>query len=294
MILDKRSTRFTIMLCLAAITACLSGSLVYQRIRTANLSHAITEESSQLSELRRSIDETRSAAKQYDSLTRRLGGALQECSWSEQMPFAVSQINGIFSAHGVKIQSLRPEPMIAMKSVERFPLRVVIKPTLKQLVAILKDLKSAEPLIHLQRLNIRTARDFDDTLEADMTITSFVVLDKHSTMTRGKLPPLSVVKDVNKKSGSTKPANPSPMVTQAIPTTPKSPVKYHGHTWPPPSATKSSVVRVKTDTTPVPVVNAVQHAPTFPPITNVMPFPTGNPVARPGGSVPAFPPGGTR
>jgi len=167
----------------------LGAGVIWQRAAGSALSRGIREQRQILSKTRRELRNCVTWRKDYADLSLKLGGRLPECTWSDQMPFAVTQLTGLVETHGVKIETLRPEPMTSANGILRFPLGIELQVGLRELTRILKDIESTVPLLKIERLDIRTPKDKPDKLQVSMTVASFVVLDKKAPLTKRRALP---------------------------------------------------------------------------------------------------------
>ncbi|HUV04714.1 MAG TPA: type 4a pilus biogenesis protein PilO [Armatimonadota bacterium] len=167
----------------------LGAGVIWQHAARSALSRQIREQRQLLSSTRRELRNCVKWRRDYTDLSLKLGGRLPECTWSDQMPFIVSQLTGIVESHGVKIQTLRPEPMTAASGILRFPLGIEIQTGLRELTQILEDIENTVPLLEIERLDIRAAQDKPDKLQVGMTVASFVVLDKRAPLTKRRALP---------------------------------------------------------------------------------------------------------
>jgi len=177
----KRATIFASVVLAVALVG-MTAAVVQQNIAASRLSHEIAEQQRLRDKLRRELDQAEIWKNDYEHLSARLGGRLPECSWSEQMPFIVAQFSGIVGPHGLKIETLQPQPMSAAGRVLRFPMRLGLQTDLADLTAVLKDLQKTVPLLQVERLDIRSAQDKGEKLQVDMTVSSFVVLDQRAPL----------------------------------------------------------------------------------------------------------------
>jgi Tfp pilus assembly protein PilO len=169
---------------LAVALVGLIAAVVRQNIAASRLSHEIAEQRRLRGDLGRELAKAEVWKKDYKDLSARLGGRLPECSWSEQMPFVVGQISGIVGPHGLKIETLQPQPMSAAGRVLRFPMRLGLQADLASLTAVLEDIGKTVPLLQVERLDIRSAQDKGEKLQVDMIVSSFVVLDQRAPLAR--------------------------------------------------------------------------------------------------------------
>jgi Tfp pilus assembly protein PilO len=169
---------------LGLAVAGLTLGIVLQRVALARTSRQVRAGQRELIRARQEVKDRASWQKDYSELSLKLGGRLPECTWGEQMPFIVSQVTGIVESHGLMIETLRPEPMATSKRILRFPLRIGIQAGLRDVTQVIRDIERAVPLLDIERLDIRTAEGKGDKLQADMTVSSFVVLDKKSPVAR--------------------------------------------------------------------------------------------------------------
>jgi len=63
-------------------------------------------------------------------------------------------------------------------------MRLVLQADLKHLTELLKDISGSSPLLDVERLEVRNAQGETGKLQVNMTVASFVVIDKNSPITR--------------------------------------------------------------------------------------------------------------
>lgn len=171
---------------LALLILILAGAVVAREINESRLSRDIAAKKQLLADYKKDLCDCRNWRKDYSSLCLKLGGRMPQCSWSDQMPFIVAQLTGIVESRGLKIESLQPQPMTEDKPVERFPLRIGLQTDLASLTSVMEDIEKTVPLLEIERLDIR---DKDGKLQADMTVSSYVVIDKDAPVVKKrKLP----------------------------------------------------------------------------------------------------------
>lgn len=169
---------------LSVLVVALAIGVIAQQLAASRLSNGIQAQKQLLAKSQVELKDRAKYRDDYGDLALKLGGRMSTCSWSDQMPFMVAQVSGIVQANGLKIENLQPEPMTASSNIERFPMRLVIQTDLKNLTKLLKDMSTAVPLIDVERLEVRNAQGESDKLQVNMTVSSFVVLDKNSRVTR--------------------------------------------------------------------------------------------------------------
>lgn len=187
--MNNHKTRMTriILIVLVVVTISLAVALVYQRIAISRLSSELQSRKHRLAVMQHDLEERTRYQKDYKELSLKLGGRFARCTWSDQMPYMVSQLNGILQPHGVKIKTLKPEPMTSRSMISRFPLGIEIDVTIAQLTGILKDIQSTVPLLSIERLDISPSANSADLLEVSMRIASFVVIDKQGGLPERRL-----------------------------------------------------------------------------------------------------------
>lgn len=172
----------TIVMCVVVLA--LGIGVVAQQLSATRLSGDIAEQKRLIAESKKDLKSRTASRDEYSDLSLTLGGRMSTCTWSDQMPYMVSQVTGIVEANRVRVESLQPEPMTSSGSVQRFPMRLGLQADLRHVTDILQDLKTAVPLIDIERLDIRNSQTGNGKLQINMTVASFVVLDKNSPVTR--------------------------------------------------------------------------------------------------------------
>jgi len=204
----------TIALCAAVIA--LGVGVIAQRLSAARMFDDILAQKQLLSKSKQDLKDRAKYHSEYTDLSLKLGGRMSTCSWSDQMPYMVAQVTGIVESKGLKVARLEPEPMTSSGAIERFPMRIGFETDLKHVTDVLRELKSAQPLIDIERLDIRNAPNGNGKLQISMTVASFVVLDKDSPVVRRR-----AVIPVKKDKASEEKKSDTPSTTPEVTATEK-------------------------------------------------------------------------
>ncbi len=202
---------------LGVLVVALAIGVIAQQLAASRLSNGIQAQKQLLLKSRGELKDRAKWRDDYGDLALKLGGRMSTCSWSDQMPFMVAQVSGIVQANGLKIENLQPEPMTASSNIERFPMRIVVQTDLKNLTKLLKDMSTAVPLIDVERLEVRNAQGESDKLQVNMTVSSFVVLDKNSRVTRRRAVVPAKTAAVESKSADKAVAKPADQPSKPAP-----------------------------------------------------------------------------
>lgn len=181
---SKRSVHAIATIALCVVVVVLLVSVVAQRVAASRLAREIRVQQQSLTDARQNLENRRKWSRDYDELSLRLGGRMSACSWSDQMPYMMAQVNGIVQANGLKAENLQPEPMVATSNIRKFPMRVAVQTDLRRLTDVLKDVRNSSPLLDVERLEVRQPQDGDGGLQINMTVASFIVLDPHAPVAR--------------------------------------------------------------------------------------------------------------
>ena len=181
---SKQRARVFSAVALGAVVIGLAAAVTYQKVANYGVLRDIRQQRAGLADLKRHLSNCEKWREDYQDLSLKLGSRLQNSNWSDQMPFMVTQLTGIVEARGLKIESLQPEQMISGEHILRFPLRVGLNCDLSDLTGILRDIESTTPLLDIERLNITMNPDSSGKLQIGMTVSSFVVRDKHAPQTK--------------------------------------------------------------------------------------------------------------
>ena len=165
---------------LAVVVACLAVAVVIQRIEAARLSSEVMGQRGRLRAASRKLRSNAKCQKDYEALSLKLGGRLRSCTWSDQLPYMLGQLDGIIQAQELKMDTLQPEPMTSVKTILRFPMRLSFQTDIGRLTKVLAEIDKATPLLKIERLNALNSKESKQNLQVDMTVASFVVLDKHA------------------------------------------------------------------------------------------------------------------
>jgi len=215
---SKRRITLVTAVVLGAVVLGLGAAAIAQRLAISRILREIGEQRTLLASARRELEETSAWRRDYDDLSLKLGGRLADCCWSDQMPYMVAQLTGIMEPHGLKIETLQPQPMTSAQRILRFPLRIGLQTDLATLAKVLEDIEETVPLLEVEQLDIRNAQGREGKLQIGMTVSSFVVLDKRAPVTsRRQIPkPLkmaSAPRETTAAAPGAKPPAPAPGVS---------------------------------------------------------------------------------
>ncbi len=177
---SRQRTQLIATAALCILIVGLGAGVVAQRLAASRISHDIERQKQLLTRARQDAKDRAVFRNDFHDLSLKLGGRMSTCSWSDQMPFMMAQVTSIVEANGLKVESLQPEPMTSNGSIQRFPMRLGLQADMKHLAEVLKDLKSSVPLIDIERLEVRNAQGESGKLQMNLTVATFVVLDKGS------------------------------------------------------------------------------------------------------------------
>lgn len=169
---------------LAVVVVGLAAAVAHQKVTKYRLLRDVRQQTTRLAGLERDLSNRAKWRNDYQNLSLKLGAGLQNFTWSDQMPFMVTQLTGIVEAQGLKIASLQPEEMTSGEHILRFPLRVALNCDLSDLTKILQEIESTKPVLNVERLDVRTSPDESGKLQVGMTVSSFVVRDDHAAPTK--------------------------------------------------------------------------------------------------------------
>ena len=180
---NRRASAISIAL-LALVVLGLATGVVHQRLAASRTKREIAEQKTLLVRYRSQSYKCVDSQKDYKEFCLKIGGRLPECSWSDQMPFMLSQVEGILAPRGLKMETLQPQPMFSYRNVLRFPVRIGLQADLAGLIGLLEDFEKTNPLLEVDRLDMRNAQGQGDKLQVDITLSSFVVLDPTSPVVK--------------------------------------------------------------------------------------------------------------
>jgi Tfp pilus assembly protein PilO len=153
----------------------LAAIMVNQMFMRSRLSGRVKEQQQLLSDLTAGASGNRTAMDKYDEMVIKLCGRIPDGTARENMPFMINQVAGVMRSHGVRPETLKPEPVTVVDGIDRVPLRVSFSASLGNMVLVVRDIEDTIPVMHIDQLSIRPATDKSGTLHAEMTISSFVV-----------------------------------------------------------------------------------------------------------------------
>lgn len=175
------------MIVIGLITVGLAIAVVGQQITGSQLSTDLRQQRKTLKDTIDTIKEYKTLSMNYDDLSLKLGGRHRSISSSKMTVSIMNQINGIAQMQGIKLDSLRPDPATTVNSITRLALRISFKASLGDITRVIQSIETTVPLLHIEQLNIRAADDKSDMLQADMTISSFGIIDKNAPELVGRV-----------------------------------------------------------------------------------------------------------
>ena len=98
-------------------------------------------------------------------------------TWSDQLPVMVAQVSAVVGPSGVRVQSMQPAPMVAADKLVRFPLRLVLQGNLAGVVTFLRLARQQAPTLGVDQLTVHTGTQTPDLLRAEVTLSSYVMLE---------------------------------------------------------------------------------------------------------------------
>ena len=163
-------------LTIGLVTAGLIGICVYQYAADAAAARAIVAQREALANARSYAVEL--AAMQADGrqLNDKVTSHRAPWSWSEQLPLMVTQISGIMTDSGIKIDTLQPVTIVERQHLTRFPLRLTLRADLASLTAVLQRIQQAVPLLAVDHCAIRAGQKPGEPLQVEMTLSSYVIV----------------------------------------------------------------------------------------------------------------------
>jgi hypothetical protein len=162
----------------------LAGAAVHQRIASSRIRGEIADQQGLLAQCKGQSSKCVDSQGNYKECSLKLGGRFPKCSWTEQMPFMLSQVEGIATPLGLKIDTLQPQPMTSARNILRFPVRIALQADLTSVTRLLEDFERTSPLLEVDRLDLRNADGKSGKLQVDMTLSSFVVLDANAPVSK--------------------------------------------------------------------------------------------------------------
>jgi len=175
--MNRPQTLRTIVLIFALAAAGAAGVCIYQYVALAAASHATVEQKDTLKQVvtyQRELEKLRADGRKMSEKVKQRTGPW---TWSEQLPVMVTQISVIVEHSGAKIDTLQPSPAVERDGLTRFPLRLTLRTDLKQLTAVMQRLREAVPLLSVDHLAIRAGEKPGDSLQVEMTLTSYVIVN---------------------------------------------------------------------------------------------------------------------
>lgn len=164
-------------LILGLLAALLAGAGIYQYAAAAIAVHAIAGQRNTLKQTTAYLSELARARADSVQVSKQVLQRKGQWSWSEQLPVMVTQISVIVEHSGAKIDTLQPSPAVERDGLTRFPLRLTLRTDLKQLTAVMQRLREAVPLLSVDHLAIRAGEKPGDSLQVEMTLTSYVIVN---------------------------------------------------------------------------------------------------------------------
>ncbi|MHB0998421.1 MAG: type 4a pilus biogenesis protein PilO [Armatimonadota bacterium] len=167
---------------LGFLVICLAIMVTVQQISNAGITSKIDMQEQVLSKLIKESTSASEIEKSYARLSARFGGDNGEVTWDKQMPRMINALTGAMQAHGLKIETLKPEPITVTGSIQRFPLRITFKSKLRNLVESVREIEKLNPYMDVEGLNIRVTEKESNILQADAIVSLFAIANSNSAI----------------------------------------------------------------------------------------------------------------
>jgi len=175
--ISKLQTTVIIKCILGLVILGLGIGIIAQRLAISGLRSEVAEKTKELAKLRTEDTDAKSMTVKYKDLVNKLGDRYQKVSWGKHLPTMMNQINGIMTAHSIKMDTLRPEPLTNANDISRLPMHISFKANLGDLARVVQDIEKATPLLSIEQLDVRVPTNQSDLLEMDMIVSSFAITD---------------------------------------------------------------------------------------------------------------------
>jgi Tfp pilus assembly protein PilO len=161
---------------LAVIALGLGGWLGYQGLSALSTTRQLRSESAMLAQEQALASELREAQATTKRLREQVRTHPSTWSWGEQLPFMIDQVSVLVRDSGVRVQSMQPAPVVEAEKLARFPLRLSLDGSLASVVVFLRRAREQSPALGVDQFNLHTGTDPGDLLRAEVTLSSYVVL----------------------------------------------------------------------------------------------------------------------
>ena len=171
---------------LLVVVVGLVATVGYQYLARASVERQIALSQQALTANREAVNKYAGWRKDYERLAKKLGERMPACTWSEQMAPMVTRLTDIAWQQKIKIETLQPEPAVTIEQITRFPLRISLHADLARLTPMLQALRTTTPALQIDKLDIRTEPAKDNLLKVEMTVASFVIVEKQASADKKK------------------------------------------------------------------------------------------------------------
>lgn len=162
---------------LGVLAAGLAVGSGYLYLASATLQRQTTEQREALTETQRIARQLAIAHTASHTLTTRVPRHTAPWTWSEQLPVSMTQVAGLVEGSGGVIDTMQPAPVVASAQLTRFPLRLTLHATLKQLTALLRTAQAATPTLAVDGLTIHAGQPGDNVLSVELTLSSYALVE---------------------------------------------------------------------------------------------------------------------
>jgi Tfp pilus assembly protein PilO len=178
-------------------------AIVFQQIASSGLSSDIRHEREAIDMYKKDATAYKQITTDYSYMSAKLGGKYKDVSWTTRMPFVVSDLSGMTQARHLKIETLKPEPVTAADGVYRLPMRITLKAQIGDLARLAQDIETSVPYMDIERMDVHMPSDKSESLQCDMTISSFAVQDDDASQPMTGVGSEKPVKKISAKKNST-------------------------------------------------------------------------------------------
>jgi Tfp pilus assembly protein PilO len=186
---------------LGVIVVGLIIALIDQQMTGARLTSDIAREKDSLARLSKASSDYQTMSNNYFALSSKVGRH-EDRAVSGQVPFIINQLTGIMQSHKLRMETLSPEPATAGNGVSRQPMRITFKGSLGDVTRTIQDIENTVPFLYIERFDMHAGEEKSDTLQCDMTVSSFSIQGSKMPGTKDKKAPVTMPDNSHKVVGA--------------------------------------------------------------------------------------------
>ena len=148
----------------------------YQSVASLLLARSLENQRLTLAEEQKLTAELVRSQQETQPLKERVRSQLGVWSWSEQLPPMMAQVARLMADS--QVEAVQPAPIAQNGQLTRFPLRLTLRSDLSSLTRLLQRVRQQSPVLAVDQLAIRTGAQVGDPLRVELTLSSYVIVER--------------------------------------------------------------------------------------------------------------------